>query len=105
MYCAAVFTFICFLRWWSWTVLHIDLNERMKEVSAVRISFTPLFNLQHSIFLVKARKLDSTLGHIDMVSEIIIQWKVSSVIGVGWVVFTQVMHDRRLVAKETLYLA
>ena len=36
MYFVAVFTFIYFvLRWWScfpWTVFHIDLNERTKEV-------------------------------------------------------------------------
>ena len=106
MYCVAVFTSICFVfRWWScfpWTVFRIDLNERTKEVSAVRISFSPLFDLQHSIFLVEARKLESTLHHPDMVSKTIVQWKVSLVIGVGWVVFAQVMHD--IVVKETPYL-
>ena len=34
--------------------------------------------------------------------EIIVQWKVSLVIGVGWVVFAQVMHN--ILAKETPYL-
>ena len=68
-----------------WTLFRTDLNERMKEVSTVRISFSPLFYFQHSIFLVEARKLNCTLGHIDMISKIICLVESTQFGHWGWV--------------------
>ena len=44
------------------TCSFVLIIPHLLEVSIVRISLSPLFYFQHSIFLVEARKLECTLG-------------------------------------------